>query len=97
MDLSVSEAEDTFQVVDKGTERGKRKLVSNCGYTYTFKRQYKCGDIVWRCSVRGKNVTCPVTVKQKETHFECSHTSHIHTSKPGILTSVKIKAQVQSA
>ena len=33
------EAEVTFQVVESGTQRRKRKLVSSDGFTFTLKRQ----------------------------------------------------------
>jgi hypothetical protein len=55
------EAAITFDVVDLGTQRGKRKLVSSDGFNFTFKRQNK-NSTDWRCSVRNKTTSCPVVV-----------------------------------
>jgi hypothetical protein len=48
------EAAITFNVVDLGTQRGKRKLVSSDGFTFTFKRQNKISTD-WRCSQEQNN------------------------------------------
>ena len=59
------EAEVTFQVVESGTQRRKRKLVSSDGFTFTLKRQNRGvgGDrrggreaVEWRCAIRNKTV-----------------------------------------
>ena len=58
-------AEVTFQVVESGTQRGKRKLVSSDGFTFTLKRQNRGvgggrgrggGAVEWRCAIRNKTV-----------------------------------------
>ena len=59
------EAEVTFQVVESGTQRGKRKLVSSDGFTFTLKRQNRGETVEWRCAIRNKTVICPVTIQQR--------------------------------
>jgi hypothetical protein len=40
------EAAITFDVVDLGTQRDKRKLVSSDGFNFTFKRQNKNSTMI---------------------------------------------------
>lgn len=94
VDIQVTELTLSFQVVDYGSTRGKRKLVSNDGYAYTYKRTQANGTIEWRCCVRGRN-TCPAMVKQKGTDFKLTKATHIHPSKPGLLTAVQVTAEVR--
>lgn len=60
--VATLEAEETFTLVDSGTELSKRKLVSSHGFTYTMKRK-NTNSTEWRCRVRNK--TCPVVVIQR--------------------------------
>ncbi|XP_055955207.1 uncharacterized protein LOC126809860 isoform X3 [Patella vulgata] len=91
-DLSTTEAIVTYKVVDNGTERGKRKLVSSDGHTFTMKRQNK-GSTEWRCSIRNKTTLCPVIIKERAGTYN-ANTEHSHAAKPGILTAVKIQAEI---
>ncbi|KAG1654739.1 hypothetical protein GQR58_024829 [Nymphon striatum] len=54
------------------------------------------GSEQWRCSVRGKE-PCSATVKQVGDTFTIGPKLHNHPAKPGILTAVKIKAEIKSA
>ncbi|XP_050390644.1 uncharacterized protein LOC126809860 isoform X2 [Patella vulgata] len=92
-DLSTTEAIVTYKVVDNGTERGKRKLVSSDGHTFTMKRQNK-GSTEWRCSIRNKTTLCPVIIKERAGTYN-ANTEHSHAAKPGILTAVKIQAELK--
>ncbi|KAK6185836.1 hypothetical protein SNE40_007982 [Patella caerulea] len=80
-------------MVDMGSQRGKRKLVSSDGHTFTFKK----GSTDWRCSVRNKNMTCPVVIRQEgDSYSVTNNNKHCHFSKPGILTTaVKIQAELK--
>ena len=89
-----SEHGTTFEVVATGSIRWKRKLISSVDYSFVVKRELKTGTIEWRCSVRGKNMQCPATVRQTEAHLFPSHQSHNHTATPGLFTAVKIKTGV---
>ena len=41
----------TFEIVEGDSERGKRKLIDSCGYSYNVKRQ--CVNATdWQCTVR---------------------------------------------
>ena len=99
--IITDETEDTlsFSVVEQGSKRGKRKLVSSTGYTFVQKRTQKNGTVEWRCSVRGtvnSPVACPVVVKERTGMFEVSHSKHNHSAKPGILTAVRKYEAVRS-
>jgi len=90
--VTTLEAEETFTLVDSGTQRSKRKLVSSHGFTFTIKRQ-NSNSTEWRCSVRNKTVTCPVVVVQCGDSYSTRNT-HLHASKPGIMSTVKITKEV---
>lgn len=40
-----------FEIVEGGSERGKRKLIDSCGYSYNVKRQ-RVSATDWQCTVR---------------------------------------------
>ncbi len=54
----------TYTVVDGGSKKGSRKLVSSDGYAFVVKRTLVSGVTEWRCSVRGKGAGCPAVIKQ---------------------------------
>ncbi len=93
-DVVTTEAEATFHIVEKGSGKGKRKLVSSDGYAYVYKRTLVNGTVYWRCSVRGKSTGCPVVVKQSGDSFQQPDHDHNHESKPGLLTAVQLKTEV---
>ncbi|KAH3691114.1 hypothetical protein DPMN_194074 [Dreissena polymorpha] len=79
----------TFKIVGSGTQRAKPKLASSDGYSYVVKRELKSGDVVWRCSVRGKSMACTALVKQSGNVFTPMSIEHIHPSKPGLERSIQ--------
>ncbi|KAK3108588.1 hypothetical protein FSP39_011475 [Pinctada imbricata] len=83
----------TYQIVETGTQRAKRKLVSSDGFSYTFKRQYQ-SSTHWRCSIRNKTVNCPATVVQQGDNFRVNN-SHLHQPQPGIAATVKIQRDIK--
>ncbi|KAL5011914.1 hypothetical protein ScPMuIL_010465 [Solemya velum] len=95
-ELSTLEAIVTYNVVDNGTQCGKRKLVSSDGHTFTLKRQNK-NSTDWRCSIRNKTTTCPVVIRQQgDSYTATTDNTHTHASKPGILTAVKIQTKLKA-
>ena len=50
---SVERADETltFQIMDGASERGKRKLIDSCGFSYNIKRQ-RLDATDWQCTVR---------------------------------------------
>jgi len=50
---SVEQAEQSlnFQIMEGASERGKRKIIDSCGYSYNVKRQ-RLHDTDWQCTVR---------------------------------------------
>ena len=92
----LDEATVTFTLMENASQRGKRKLVSSDGFTFVCKRQNKTtNNTVWRCSVRNKTTTCPVTVEQQGDSFTMKHGAHTHPAKPGILKAVEIEQKVK--
>lgn len=89
-------ADITYTVVDSGSERGKPKLVSSDGYAFVFKRKLASGTVHWRCSVRGRTISCQAGVKQTGDEFVASGSNHTHPAKPGLLTTVQVKKEVIS-
>lgn len=83
-----------YQVLDGVSERGKRKLVDSRGYSYSMKRKLVNGDFTWWCSVRNKNICCRASVTQRGNQFRQGPHEHCHPPKPGLATSLVIKAKV---
>lgn len=81
----------TYEIIEKGTERGKPKLVSSDGYAYVINRKFPSGTVDWRCSVRRKYLVCSATVKQTGESFNPSSREHSHPAKPGLIVSVHVK------
>ncbi|KAK3875764.1 hypothetical protein Pcinc_019403 [Petrolisthes cinctipes] len=54
----------TFQLSEKGTQRGRDKLVDSHGYTYNKKMQ-RSNVTYWQCTVRPKRNPCKALVTQK--------------------------------
>ena len=50
---SVKQADQTlsFQIMEGASERGKRKLINSCGFSYNVKRQ-RLDATDWKCTVR---------------------------------------------
>ncbi|CAC5409193.1 unnamed protein product [Mytilus coruscus] len=90
-ELSDSFVEDrpvTFEVVENGTMKRAKKLVSSDGFSYTSSTSK---TVNWRCSVRNKKVWCKATVMQRGNNFVVGATDHIHASDPGIAKRTKIR------
>jgi hypothetical protein len=64
-----SASEVIYEVIEKGTERGKPKLVTSDGYSFVINRTFNSGVVEWRCSVRRKDLKCSAIVKQKGDSF----------------------------
>ncbi|VDI72607.1 Hypothetical predicted protein [Mytilus galloprovincialis] len=95
-ELSDSFVEDipvTFEVVENGTMKRAKKLVSSDGFSYTVKSSTS-KTVNWRCSVRNKKVWCKATVMQRGHNFVRGSTDHIHASDPGITKRTKIRVGV---
>ncbi|OWF41527.1 hypothetical protein KP79_PYT02184 [Mizuhopecten yessoensis] len=92
-DTVLEDEEVTWGVVDQGTNRRCRKLVSSDGYTYTVKGSTKT-TTTWRCSVRNKKVWCRASVSQRGDVFTCGTIDHVHGSDNLAMKRVKVKTQV---
>lgn len=92
-DSFVADQPVTFEVIETGTIRRAKRLVSSDGYSYTVKNS-TAKTINWRCSVRNKSVWCKATVMQRGDIFVRCGTAHVHPSDPGITKKTKIKVDV---
>ena len=88
-------APTTYQLLDQGTKRGKQKLYSSDGFSYTVKRQSN-DKIWWWCSVRGKTNRCPATVSQIGDQYTPGRLPHNHPSAPGQVVAATIATQVKA-
>ncbi|XP_060572559.1 uncharacterized protein LOC132730609 [Ruditapes philippinarum] len=73
-----SASEVIYKVIEKGTERGKPKLVTSDGYSFVINRTFNSGVVEWRCSVRRKDLKCSANVTdslQDANQPEASRTS----------------------
>ena len=90
---------DIWEVIEKGSEKGKPKLVNSSGYSYVVRR-VRNGTKYWRCSVRNSNMKCPATVTERCGVFTSSQASHCHSPVTGasVLTKLKVafKGKAQS-
>ena len=84
----------TFEVVDGGTKRQKKKLVSSHGYSYGVKRR-RVNATDWLCTYRPKENPCSATVVERNGQFFQGINSHNHPAQPGLLTAVKVTASVK--
>ena len=75
---TTDELADGYRIVE--SQRRRRKLMDQAGYTYTLKKAHK-GTMFWRCSVRNKNVCCRATVMQKGVLFKKGSHGHSHVIK----------------
>ncbi|OWF50368.1 hypothetical protein KP79_PYT09479 [Mizuhopecten yessoensis] len=95
--IDVSVVEDvavTYQVVEGGTKRGGRKLVSSDGYSYTVKKTTRTST-AWPCSVRSVSLWCRASVLQHGEEFRFGQVAHVHAPDPGTLINAKVRAIVK--
>ncbi|KAK3858804.1 hypothetical protein Pcinc_035028 [Petrolisthes cinctipes] len=71
------ESEITFQLFEKGTQRGRDKLLDSHGYTYNKKMQ-RSNVTYWQCTVRPKRNPCKALVTQRNGKFVKNNVLHNH-------------------
>ena len=84
----------TWEVVASGTIRGKPRLHSSDGYTYTVRKTTKSATY-WTCSIRQKNNKCTASVVQRGASFKAGVHSHSHSPMPGLLCASKVSVAVK--
>ena len=77
-DTIIEDGEITYEVVEEGTERRMKKLVSSDGYTYVQKQKPTARRIQWRCSVQCKNLRCYASVNQQGDILTAGTVKHCH-------------------
>ena len=85
----------TWEVVASGTIRGKPRLHSSDGYTYTVRKTTKSATY-WTCSIRQKNNKCRASVVQYNgVHHSRQEYSHNHSPTPGLLGATKVSVAIK--
>ncbi|KAL5010801.1 hypothetical protein ScPMuIL_013106 [Solemya velum] len=74
----------TYDIVEGGTKRGKRKLREKGDKTH------------WRCAKRANTMNCPATVIQNGDTYKEGSKQHIHPSEQGVFIAVKIQTEAKS-
>ena len=92
---SVQLSETTYNLVLKGTIRGRTKLVTNTGYTFNIRKRRPNGTIDWQCTVRRKDHRCKASVVQRDGAFFAGMHGHNHPGEFGVLASTQIQSRVK--
>ncbi|XP_065928228.1 uncharacterized protein [Magallana gigas] len=72
----------TYSVEEETSQRGKKKLLTSDGFSFTVRLQ-RGESTYWWCSVRPKEDRCKATIIQKGNNFLPGHQLHNHPAKPG--------------
>ena len=67
----------TFQLVERGTKRGKTSLIDSQGFTYNVhsRRPY---TTYWQCTMRPKGNPCQSSVTERDGIFQAGKSAHNH-------------------
>ena len=94
---SVGANSTTYTIVERGTKRGGKKLVSSDGYEYSVKDANN-HSTKWRCTKRQKNNCCPANVNQYDDgRFQFGKQSHTHAGAHGVLEETLLRAKLKEA
>ncbi|XP_078385044.1 uncharacterized protein LOC144667497 [Oculina patagonica] len=86
----------TFQIVEGGTERGKRKLIDSFGYTYNVKR-HQGNTTTWQCTIRTRDHRCRAAVSQRaDGSFAVGSRTHSHLPAFGAEIEARIKSRIKN-
>ena len=89
--------ETRYNVISAGSQKNKMQLADSNGYTYVVKTTRKNGNVMWRCSLRNRNVWCKATVAQKGVNFTRGCQPHIHPGKVGASKSSEVRKVVKES
>eukprot|EP00057_Strongylocentrotus_purpuratus_P027351 XP_011681825.1 PREDICTED: uncharacterized protein LOC105446543 [Strongylocentrotus purpuratus] len=84
-----------YQLENSGSQRGKPILVDSMGFSYVKRKECR-GKVYWRCSVRGRSLTCKATVIQRGKEMARSCLQHCHEGRPGLLQAVQVREVVRT-
>ena len=90
----LAESEVAFQIIEKGTKRGKDKLIDNLGYTYNKKMQ-RSHVTYWQCTVRPKHNPCQAVITQRNGDFVKSKLLHNHPPATGSAIATRVSVEVK--
>ncbi|XP_062616522.1 uncharacterized protein LOC134278217 [Saccostrea cucullata] len=86
----------TFKVLEKGSSRGGRLLVSSDGYSYCVKREGQ-KTTTWTCSMRSKKLKCYASVSQQGELFVKGSSKHLHPGNLKLPHLKEISAKVKQS
>ena len=85
----------TFEIVEGGTVRGRRKLIDSFGYTYNVKRRRGNGTD-WQCTARPKHNPCRAAVSEKaDGTFVEGSIPHNHSMTVGTQIVARIRCRIK--
>ncbi|XP_050734848.1 uncharacterized protein LOC127007680 [Eriocheir sinensis] len=84
----------TWEVVPGGTKRGKPRLHSSDGHTYTIRKGTE-SVTYWTCSIRQKDNKCRASVVQRGVTFKPGQHTHSHPATPGLLAATTVSVAVK--
>lgn len=94
MDSEISESR--FEIIDKGTGKGKQLLYDKEGFNYCVKCRIN-GTTYWRCCVRNQSICCMASVKQTGETFTVGKNAHNHSPLAALKTVRQVVAQIKAA
>ena len=74
-----------FEVIDHGTEKGRRLLVNNHGYNYCVKSKVR-STTYWHCCFRNASLECKDSMRQVDDKLFRGAHEHIHPATPALTT-----------
>lgn len=83
-----------WQIVEGGTNRGKKRLIDSAGYSYVVSKNRPTATD-WVCSIRNKTVKCAARVTQRGDSFTAGINTHCHPAVAGTAVATKIKVASQ--
>ena len=84
-----------FQIIERATTRGTRKLLDSLGYTYTVRKR-EANSTAWQCTVSTEGFRCPAAVTQwNDGDFTFSRRTHNHCSSVAALIVARIESRVR--
>ena len=81
----------TFSVLEAGSKKGGKLLVTSNGYSFDLKRINK-DSTTWACSVRSKKLRCRATVKRDQ--FVSGIQRHAHPPDLKLALQTELSARV---
>jgi hypothetical protein len=84
-----------YNVIEEGSQKGKKKLADSEGYTYRIKERRANENKGWTCSIRNKSLWCKARIMEKPDGFTQGPLPHVHQPHVGAATATRISTAVK--